>query len=207
MTVQQLPAVDQDMIDRAVDYHGSFCPGLATGIQAARLALRELGAHSPDNPVVAVAETDICAVDALQALVGTTIGNRNLILRDHGKNAYTFYRNSDGRAVRIAGKPIWKSEYQQLRMRVLAGEATADEQASFEQATDAEANRILAADPGELFTVTDVDEPVPATSTVDPWLECGRCGEPVMETRTRHRAGQTVCIPCFEAEAANGHKA
>lgn len=45
--------LDEAIIDRAVSYHGSMCPGLALGIQAARLALREVGRASEDNRVVA----------------------------------------------------------------------------------------------------------------------------------------------------------
>lgn len=206
MAVQDLPVFDQETIDHAVEYHGGdLCPGLATGIQAARLALREVGAHDSDNPLVVVAETSICAVDAIQALVGTTVGNRNLVVTDYGKNAYTFYRQSNGTAVRIAGRPIWGQEYQDLRNRVMAGTATAQEQASFDDVTHAEAHRILDADPEDLFTVTTVDTPAPATPRVDPWLECVTCGEPVMESRTRQLLGQTMCVPCFQSRTTEGH--
>ena len=46
---------------------------------------------------VAVTETDMCAVDAIQALVGCTFGKGNLIFRDRGKVAFTFFRRSDGK--------------------------------------------------------------------------------------------------------------
>lgn len=201
MTVM-LQTLDQEAIDRAVEFHGSLCPGLALGIQAARLALREVGAHAPDNPLIAVAETEICALDAVQALVGVTTGNRNLVVRDHGKVVFTFYRATDSRAVRIAGKPAWDPTYQALRTRVVRGEATEDEQATFEQRNDAEARRILDTDPDELFTMTEVSGTAPATPTVDPWMTCAACGEPVMETRTRHAAGKMLCLPCFETAVA-----
>ena len=106
--------LERAIIDRAVAYHLSRCPGLAVGIQAARLALHEVGRASESNRVIAGAETDICAVDAIQAIVGTTMGNRNLVIRDWGKNAFTFFRASDGKAVRIAGRPAWASDDQTL---------------------------------------------------------------------------------------------
>lgn len=202
MTAQLLQTIDQEAIDRAVAFHGSLCPGLALGIQAARVALREVGSHTADNPLVAVAETDICALDAVQALVGVTVGNRNLVVRDHGKIVFTFHRTSDGRAVRVAGRPAWEPTYQALRTRVIRGEATADEQATFARRNEEEARRMLAADPQSLFTVTEVSEPVPAMPTVDPWLECAACGESVMETRTRHAGGNVLCAPCFEQVVA-----
>lgn len=198
--------LDHVMIDRAVTYHGSLCPGLAVGIQAARLALGEVGRASEANRVVAVAETDICAVDAIQAIVGTTMGNRNLVIHDWGKNAFTFFRVSDGKAVRIAGRPAWASDYQALRTRVQSGQAAPEEVARFGQANAAEVERILAMAPEELYEIQDVHAAPPATSKVDRWTTCAACGEVVMQTRARARQGQTLCVPCFEQALAAGHR-
>lgn len=97
--------IDEQTLDRVVDFHGHLCPGLAMGVQAARIALREVGPHSKDEEIVAVVETDMCAVDAIQFLTGCTFGKGNLVHRDYGKNAYTFFRRSDGTAIRIAARP------------------------------------------------------------------------------------------------------
>jgi formylmethanofuran dehydrogenase subunit E len=196
--------LDQAIVDRAVAYHGSLCPGLAVGIQAARLALREVGRASEENRVIAVAETDICAVDAIQALMGTTMGNRNLVIHDWGKNAFTFFRVSDGKAVRIAGRPSWATDYQALRARVQSGRAAPEEVARFRHANDTEVERILAMAPEGLYEVQEVRAAPPATSKVDGWTTCAACGEVVMETRARARQGQTLCVPCFEQAMANG---
>ncbi len=48
-----------DMIEQAREFHGHFCPGLAMGIQVSRIALQEIGAHSKDEEVVAIVETDM----------------------------------------------------------------------------------------------------------------------------------------------------
>lgn len=197
-----LQSIDQDLIDRAVAYHGSLCPGLAVGIQAARLALAEVGRAEEENKVIAVAETDICAIDAIQALVGTTVGNRNLIVRDWGKNAFTFYRPADGKAVRIAGRPAWAADYQALRAKVQAGLATPEEVGQFHAANAAEVDRILGLSAEELYDVQPVAGRPPETSSVDAWITCAGCGETVMETRTRLRRGQALCVPCFDAARA-----
>ena len=97
--------IDEPTLDRIVDFHGHLCPGLAMGIQAAQIALREIGAHAKDEEVVAVVETDMCGVDAIQFLTGCTFGKGNLIHRDWGKNAFSFFRRSDGRAIRISLRP------------------------------------------------------------------------------------------------------
>lgn len=191
------PILNKEAVERAVTFHRSLCPGLAVGIKAAQIAVHELG-EGPED-LVAVAESDMCAVDGIQAITGCTLGNRNLILQDWGKNGYTFWRRSDGRAIRVHGQPAWDPAYQGLRKKVGAGEATTAEIELFDELTEKEARRILAADPYTLFQVTPIAAPVPRTSTVDPWVTCARCREQVMETRTRRASGETVCVPCFEA--------
>ena len=188
-------APEKELIDKAVAFHGELCPGLATGIQAARLALREIGAHARDHRVIAVAETDMCGVDAIQALTGCTVGNRNLITLDYGKLAFQFF--ADGRAVRINGRHPWSTEYQAARMRNIGGQATAAQKAEFERLHRAEVDRIMSTPPEELFDVSEFPAARPLTSTVDPWLVCADCGEEVMETRIRHLGGRQVCIPCY----------
>jgi formylmethanofuran dehydrogenase subunit E len=190
------PALQREAIAQAVAFHGSLCPGLALGIKAAEIAIDKLGAGPGD--LVAFVESDICAVDGVQAMTGCTLGNRNLILRDWGKIAFTFWHRSNGRALRIHGGPAWDPTYQALRKKVSAGDATAVEVELLEEMTEIEANSVLAADPYALFALEVVSAPVPRTSQVDPWVFCAVCEEHVMETRTRRVRGQTVCIPCFE---------
>ena len=192
--------LEQQAVDRAVSFHRSLCPGLAVGIKAAQIAVNELG-EWPEN-VVAVVESDICAVDGVQAITGCTIGNRNLIVKDYGKNVYTFWRRSDGKAVRISGEPAWNPTYQALRKKVSSGQATRAEIELLELSTETEAKRILDADPYTLFHVEHLAAPVPETSTVDPWTTCAVCGEQVMETRACDLDGKRACQPCFEAAQA-----
>ena len=188
-------AVEQELVDKATALHGELCPGLATGIQAARLALRELGGSDATRNVVAVAETDMCGVDAVQAITGCTIGNRNLIMLDYGKIGFQFF--TDGRAFRISGRHPWSAEYQAARRRMLAGTATASEKEAFPAQQDAEVERILSTPPEELFTVRAFGAERPLTSTVDAWVICDECGEEVMESRIRHFQGRELCIPDY----------
>ncbi len=47
------------VVEKAKEFHGHLCPGLAIGIRAAEVALREIGPHSSDEEVVAIVETDM----------------------------------------------------------------------------------------------------------------------------------------------------
>ena len=51
--------LDEKIIQKAIDFHGHMCPGLAMGIRAGEVCLQEFGAHSDQNQIVAVVETDM----------------------------------------------------------------------------------------------------------------------------------------------------
>ena len=70
------PGITQDIIDKAIAFHGHWCPGLARGIRAAVWAAEHFGTAA-DEEIVTVTETDMCGVDAIQALLGCTFGKEN----------------------------------------------------------------------------------------------------------------------------------
>ena len=72
------------------------------GYRVAQIALRELHVErAEDEELVAICENDACGVDAVQVLTGCTAGKGNLILRDWGKQVFTFGRRSDGNLLRV----------------------------------------------------------------------------------------------------------
>lgn len=197
--------IDEQLLDRVVEFHGHMCPGLAMGIQAAQIALREIGPHAKDEEVVAVVETDMCGVDGIQFLTGCTFGKGNLQHRDWGKNAYSFYRRSDGKAIRIVGRPdAWarNPEHQALSAKVRANMATDEEKARFRELHQSESKRVLELDPDSLFEVQPVAGPAPQRARIHASVVCAQCGEGTMETRIRRIAGRELCPPCFDAAMA-----
>ena len=66
--------------ETCVQFHGHACGGLTIGYKAACYAaeLLELS-FSGDEQVVCIAENDACGVDAIQALLGCSIGKGNLL--------------------------------------------------------------------------------------------------------------------------------
>ena len=196
-------AIEEQTLRQIVEFHGHMCPGLASGIQAAQIALREIGPHAKDEEVVALAETDMCGVDAIQFLTGCTFGKGNLIHRDWGKNAYTFFRRSDGKAVRIALRPdAWKRdpEHQALRKKVESGLASEQETVRFRELHQLEARKVLETAPDLLFKTEQIQAESPRKARIHASMICSRCGEAVMETRVRRLEGKDVCTPCFDAE-------
>ncbi len=194
--------IDADTMDRVIEFHGHMCAGLAMGIRAAEVALDQVGAHAADEEVVAVVETDMCGVDAIQFLTGCTFGKGNLVHRDHGKNAYTFIRRSDGRAVRVASRSGgWgrrTPEWEELFAKVRSGTATAEERQRFGGLQQESSRRVLEAPLEELYEVREVDVEAPRPARILASIDCASCKEPTMETRIRRLDGAELCGPCFD---------
>jgi len=197
-----MTTISKELIQQTISFHGHSCPGLAIGIRAAELALARLGRAS-DEEIVAVVETDMCGVDAVQFLTGCTFGKGNLIHLDYGKNAFTFFRRSDGKGIRIVTKrgipQDPDDELSTLRKKMLREKLTPEEQEKMEKGKAARIARIMDADPQDLFEINPVRGPIPKKARILQSLPCEACGELTMESRTRRYFGQTLCIPCFKA--------
>lgn len=144
-------------------------------------------------------------MDAVQSLTGCTYGKGNLIHHDYGKNAFSFFRRSDGRAIRVLSKPAVfgppDPERQALSRRVRSGQGSPEDRHAFGAYQAQRSETILNAPLEQLFTVTELHEPARRKARIHESLICDRCGEPFMETRARRLDGQTLCVACFENTA------
>ena len=88
--------------EKCVAFHGHACGGLTIGYKAACYAaeLLELD-FSGDEQLVCIAENDACGVDAIQALLGCSVGKGNLLFHMRGKQAFSFYNRTTGKSVRL----------------------------------------------------------------------------------------------------------
>ena len=60
---------------KAVSFHGHECGGIALGVRACMEAIDRLGiTFSEEEDLVCVTENDACGVDAVQAILGCTLG-------------------------------------------------------------------------------------------------------------------------------------
>ena len=107
--------MNKELWEKAVAFHGHACPGLALGVRLCEFVQQELGVGaSPDEELVCIAETDSCPVDAVQAILGCTMGKGNLLCSRAGKTAYNFYDRGTGTSEtrrscpgRSAGVKFW----------------------------------------------------------------------------------------------------
>ena len=88
--------------ERCVAFHGHECGGLTIGYKAAQYAAKLLELKfSADEQVVCIAENDACGVDAIQVMLGCSVGKGNLLFHMTGKQAFSFYSRESGRSVRL----------------------------------------------------------------------------------------------------------
>lgn len=196
--------VNQEKSDweKAVDFHGHVCVGLALGYRTALAGLRELDSQrSLDEELLVIAEADNCSIDAIQVLTGCTMGKGNLFYRDYGKNVFTFGRRDTGKAVRIAVKgtgTVMGTDFPELRRKVVSGCATGEEQERFRALQAALPLKVLDIPEEELLDVREAPLEIPPRARIFNSVQCALCGESVMEPRARVQDGKPVCIPCSE---------
>ena len=155
---------------KAGELHGHYCPGLAIGVRAAWEGRRQLG----EGALSVMAERSACWLDGM-SILGATIGNGKLKLRDTGKAAFSFYHEESGRSVRLLLK---------------AGPAGMSREALIDW--------LLTAPAEEVFAVTEAKLPFPPYKPGPGDVVCSVCGETVVETEIYVRGGKFVCCDCLE---------
>ena len=161
--------------EKAKAFHGHECPGLAIGVKVCRAAIEKMGIGSAlDEELVCITENDACGVDAVQALLGCTIGKGNLIYKGTGKQAFTFINRNDGKAMRFCFKAkknsMNRAQYQQY---------------------------ILDADVCDVFECKSVETPPPESARIFLSIPCEKCGESTAENKIRLNEGKPVCLDCY----------
>lgn len=181
------------------EFHGHECPGAALGIRASELALELVGHHSKENQVVAVVEASLCDVDPIQYLTGCTFGKRNLIHRDHGKRAFSFWRLSDDTGVRIVATVVTPRKLYELHDRIHEGSAAPEDVAYFEEMQRERQTQFLNAPLEELFKVETIATSAPSRTKLTEHLPCDECGEDTAKTHLRRVVDKELCPPCLAA--------
>ena len=128
-----------------------------------------------DEELVCIAENETCAVDAVQALVSCTPGKGNMLFRQKGKMAFTFFDRCSGKSVRAVARPYDKSGDREVRIQ-----------------------RILNNPWEEFFELKAARESVPVKARHFDSVVCEICGEPCREDKIRLQNGRKVCLDCFD---------
>jgi formylmethanofuran dehydrogenase subunit E len=192
-------------LELAIQFHGHICPGLLMGVRAAEFALEKLAVDPDvDEELVAVVETDSCGVDAIQSILGCTFGKGNLIFKDFGKNVYTIGSREKNRAIRIAQRYGVKFSPDWPRYKALADlkSPSQEELQEKESILGAMFEKVMTMPFEELFKWEEVAFEMPGKAQIVETVQCQKCGEGVMKTRTVTSGDGIICLSCAASEVA-----
>lgn len=165
---------EKDLWKKCVEFHGHECGGLLIGFKASLFAQELIGVdYSHDEDVVCIAENDACGVDAIQVLLGCSVGKGNLLFKLRGKQAFSFYHRKTGKAVRLLLKEINGLE----------------KQAKFAY--------MQKSDPEELFGVMEAKDQLSVKARIFKSIKCDQCGEMTAESMIRLQDGDKLCLDCY----------
>ncbi len=167
---------EKELWEKAAAFHGHVCGGLAIGYKAALYAMELLDlSFSKDEDVVCISENDACGVDAIQAILGCSVGKGNLLFHMRGKQAFSFYNRTSGKSVRLVLKPK-------------PGEMTRDESFAYYQGCA----------PADLFTVKKATITLPEYARIFDSYDCDCCGERTGANWIRLAGDQKLCLDCYQ---------
>jgi formylmethanofuran dehydrogenase subunit E len=146
-----------DALKGVVEFNGRLCPDVVLGAKLCEY-VQELCAASAESVggLSIVAENGSAALDAIQLLLGATIGNRRLRIVDCGEHKYTFLSETGRHAFRLSLRDEQKrgdAEYRALQEKCETRQCTLDEAVRFQALADDEVKRLMDMAPEELFGV------------------------------------------------------
>ena len=161
--------------EKAAAFHGHTCGGLTIGYKAALYAIQLLDIHfSGDEELVCISENDACGVDAIQAILGCSVGKGNLLFHITGKQAFSFYNRKTGKSVRLVLRPR-PSMGREESFVYLQGKT-----------------------PEELFDVKEAKIHLPERARLFRSVPCSICAEETEEHLCRLMDGKPVCLDCAD---------
>ena len=168
---------ERELWEKCAAFHGHECGGLTIGYKAALYAIELLDLHfSDDEQVVCITENDACGVDAIQVILGCSVGKGNLLFHLRGKQAFSFYNRTTGRSVRL----VLKDRPQGMSRQ---------ESFAYYQS--------LA--PRDMFTVKETTITLPESARLFQSMKCECCGETTAENMIRLENGKKLCLDCYQA--------
>ena len=155
-----------------VEFHGHECPGLAIGYRAAIEAQKLLNVtFSSDEEIVCVSENDACGVDAIQIMLGCSIGKGNLLFKFRGNQAFSIFNRSTNKGIRLILKPM-------------DGEMSREERQEYIKSAP------------DVFDIKEATFETPESAKVFKSLVCSKCGETTMESMMSLEQGEPICMDC-----------
>lgn len=187
-------------LKRVVDFHGHLCPDLVIGGKLCE-QVQTLLARNGQYPagVSMVAENCTSALDAIQILLGLTMGNQRLFVVDYGKHNYTVTtREKKGYRLILRHRCFGdEQEFQALAGTIANNQARLEDVIQFQQLLDTRVAALLDLSPETLFQVEEICSGQSPPEAAGVYQTCVQCGQPVLKSHLVHHRGQPYCVPCF----------
>lgn len=192
-------------LKRIVDFHGHLCPDLVLGCKVCEYAHKLFSQGGESNGGISIiAENCTSSLDAIQIMLGTTVGNQRLQIMDFGKHNYTLLFKKAEIGFRLSLKRQHfgdEKEYRVLEQKINNNQAVMEDVVQYQKMLDGRVKYLLGLVPEDIFSVKQVESAMPPFETADPLLQCSLCGEQVQKSREIEYKDQTYCIPCFRKVA------
>jgi len=186
---------------KVVDFHGHLCPDLVLGGKACQYAQDLLSSNGQlEGGISIIAENSTSALDAIQVMLGATIGNQRLKVKDYGKHNYTFIGKNGHAAFRLSLRPRCYGDeeaYNALEQKIVSNQAVLDDVVRFQELLDSRINCLFGLTPEVLYTARPVEPRRDPTELASVYLTCCRCGEQVLKSHIVEHGGAIYCTPCF----------
>lgn len=192
----------ENTLKELISFRRGAEPGVAYGlkmVQAAKDFLKIRDLKKADLYVIA--ETSRCLPDAIEFLMGCTVGNGRLLIKDYGKMAASFIDLNTKRAVRVTVIP----EFQRKDIAHSKRSVSLRQQRKFGKIKTHHARHaleILKIPAKELLRVHKIKltEPVPTMGPPTKIVFCEKCGESIREEKARVQDGKILCLACAGEE-------
>lgn len=147
-------------LEGVADFHGDLCPELVLGCKACHMALELLPGFNTSRDIMVIAENNNSpALDAIQFVLGCTIGNRRLRTIDNNRHIYLFVTDMGGYGVRLSLKETRfndEDRFNEFERKVVGGCATLNDAVSYQKLLDDRVTRLMDMDGEEVFAVEKV---------------------------------------------------
>lgn len=197
-----------DLLLKAGELHGHYCPYLALGVLASADALKRLTAENEGmEDLLALVETNSCFSDGVQYTAGTSFGNNSLIYRDFGKTAVSFVKrekSAENLRYYLKDSDFISREYPEadkLFNKVVAErKGSKAEQEKLKKIWQEIAFEIVEADVDKYFKIEEnIELDIPDYAPIFADEYCSQCGEKLMAAKAVKQDGQIFCRDCAQS--------
>ncbi len=174
-------------LDGVADFHGDLCPELVIGCKACQMALELLPELNTSRDIMVIAENNSSpALDAIQFVLGCTMGNRRLKAINNNRHIYLFASGIGGYGVKLSLETIRfedENRFNEFERKVVEGSATLDDAVCYQRLLDDRVARLTELKNEEVFAVEKV-------------RKCLVCNNFLTESLVHENYGFPMCENC-----------